>query len=117
MRHSERTGRRRGAIVAAAVIMLALLHVVVIGVVFSGGDEAQVAVLRVETTRAFYAAESGARVVVRTLTDGGEMPGEGDELSLGESSVRFVSVPESAGEFVVEGVSGLGKRRISLEVE
>ena len=109
--------KRRGAIVAAVVIMLAMLHVVVIGVVFSGGDESQVAVLRVETARAFYAAESGARVLVRTLHDDGELPGEGDELGLDESVVRFVSIPDGAGEYVVEGVSGFGRRRVSLEVE
>lgn len=99
------------------VVVLAVLHVAVIGGVAASGADAQTGLLRVETTRAFYAAEGGASVVVKGLLGETTPPTDGSTLTLSGAEVEFVQVPESAGEIVVEGRSGFARRRLSIEVE
>lgn len=106
---------RRGAVIAVVLVVVMILGLVVVGSVRSGGQEADLAALRVETARAFFAAESGA-IVVMGLTNAGQ-PGPGHETDLGSQTIRFLQVPLGEGEAVVEGVSGLATRRITLRIE
>ncbi len=108
----------RGATVAAMIVVLALINLAVIGAIRSTGDEAQIGALRVETVRAFYAAESGATIAVRSLIAGWTPPTDGTVVSLGNAEAEFVFVPAGGvGVLVVEGRSGFGRRRISLELQ
>jgi len=112
--------RRRGAVVAAAVAVLALTNLLVIAGISSVADGAQVAALRVETARAFYAAEAGAVVGVKSVTSGWELPSEGSSFAVGASaSVEFTDLPgaDGVGTLGVEGRSGFGRRRLSLELQ
>lgn len=52
---------RRGAGVAAVVLMLVLLNLSILGVVGASGDDLSLAAMRLESCLAFYAAESGER--------------------------------------------------------
>ncbi|GIK17866.1 MAG: hypothetical protein DYG93_04235 [Leptolyngbya sp. PLA2] len=110
---------RAGVALAVVIVVLAMLNLVVMGSARPAGDEAVLGAMRAETTRAFYAAESGAFIAVRAIVDGLEPPALGSEQSVGAATVAFVSLPPTGevGEIVVEGRSGEARRRLNLLVE
>jgi len=111
--------RRRGAAIAAIVVMMAMLNLVVIGSVQSSSDEAQWAEARVQSERAFHAAEAGLRIIIASVLAGEDPPVEGTVVSVGVSVVEFVEVPEAgqSGEVVLEGRAGSARRRLSVIVQ
>lgn len=100
----------------ALLLMLTVLTMAVLGAVAASGDEAAVGALRVETARAFYAAESGCVVVIRLSSDGRPLPLPGATLTLPHAVSTFDAVPVSGqpGDVVVIGSSGFGQRRIRV---
>jgi hypothetical protein len=116
---TSRSRTRRGVAVAALVLVLALINIVVIGTLAAGGDESEEALTRVESLRAFYASESGARVALRCLNSGLTPPAEGASFSLGTAQVRYAKVPTQAGPgtIVIEGVSGSAIRRTQVVID
>lgn len=113
-----RAVRRRGAAAVIVVVILALTSLVVVTAVAGGEDDAQVAALRVETLRAFYAAESGGVIVFKAIISGATLPSDGDEVTIGSQTIEFVRVPPTGvGEVTIEGRAGLARRRLTLEVE
>lgn len=58
---------RRGAAIVALVAMLALLQLVVAGMVLAGARDHDLTVARVESSRAFYAAEGAANLALREI--------------------------------------------------
>ncbi len=99
------------------VFVLALISFVVIAAVVGGQGDTQASALRVETARAFYAAESGAVIVFRSVAAGDPLPASGTEFDLGSEVIEFVQTPPSgAGTAVIEGRAGLARRRINLEI-
>ncbi len=110
---------RRGVAVVAVVLVLVMINIVVISTLAAGSDESEDALLRVDSARAFYASEAGARVALRCLNGGLTPPKAGDELSLGTAKVRYTQVPAAAGSgtLVIEGVSGSAIRRTRVVVE
>lgn len=116
VRCGGRVGRARGFAVLAMVVVLAIVHLAVMGSVVASGDESAVGAMRVEATRAFYAAESGAMIAVRQTNRRAMLPATGASVSLGPSSVRLVSAPATgvAGEIVVIGTSGEGQRKVRV---
>lgn len=111
-------GRRRGAGIAAVVLMMVVLNLAILGVVSSSGDDLSLAALRLESCRAFYAAESGGVIVTRLVMDSRAAP-VGTTLDLPHAAVQFISAPlaSEAGTVVVEGASGDARRRIEIELE
>ncbi len=110
--------QRRAAVLVAMVLVLALLHLLVVGSLAPGRSESELAALRVETIRAFYAAEAGALVVIRRTIDGGDPIAPGGSLDLAGGRAVFVAWPaDGIGEFSVEGRSGRAVRRLSLTIE
>lgn len=109
--------RRRGMAVAVIVVVLAVLSLTLLGSVRPVRQETGAALLRVQTLRAFYAAESGVTVVIGGMGAGLELPEPGDSLTLSEQSVEFEAVPDGSGVIVVTGSSGGARRRISLDIE
>lgn len=111
--------RRRGAAIAAVIVLMAMLHLVVIGSVESSSDEAQWAESRVQSSRAFHAAESGLRIVIASVLNGQATPDEGTIVSVGAGEVEFVEVPDGggSGEVVLEGRAGHARRRLSVIVQ
>jgi Tfp pilus assembly protein PilX len=115
-RRSKPAPRRRGGGIVAIIILLAAVNLAVIGAISASGDEAQIGAMRAETARAFYVAESGARVLIKTSTAGLTMPAPGSTLTLGNASCTYVSFPAAgqAGDAIVQGVDGTAARRLKF---
>jgi len=110
-------GSRRGIAVAMVLLTVSVLALAVAGAIEPLSQEMDLAALRVETARAFFAAESGAAIYTEMLTSGRQPPSEGAEIRLGAQTIRFLGTPENTGSLVVEGVSGLSTRRIEIQLE
>lgn len=110
---------KRGVAVVALILVLVMINIVVIGTIAAGGEESEDALMRVESARAFYASESGARVALRCLNAGLTPPSAGTSLSLGTATVRYSQVPSSSGPgtVIIEGVSGSAIRRTRVTVD
>ncbi|MEM1331464.1 MAG: hypothetical protein AAGG07_12985 [Planctomycetota bacterium] len=111
-------GRRRGAAIAALVILLAMVNLSVIAASRGATHESESSLLRVQAARAFFAAESGAMASVRAMIVG-DTGVAGAVVELGNAEYELVELPErgALGSLVVEGRSGAAIRRIQLLVE
>lgn len=109
--------RRRGIVLVVIVVVMSILSLVVAGSIRPVRDESELAALRIETTRAFYAAESGAFIVMNAVMGSIDMPDEGTALNLGGQRIKFVQVPDASSIAVIEGSSGDAVRRIELTTE
>ncbi len=109
---------RKGMAVVGIVIMLGIIHLVIIGSVTSGARRSNVQTLRLETLRAFLAADSGVIQWIR-LDAAGLTPESGTLVDIGTQRIVFVSSPGTgeAGTVVVEGQSGRARRRVAVDVE
>ncbi|RMH14686.1 MAG: hypothetical protein D6695_00550 [Planctomycetota bacterium] len=112
------TGARRGIALVVVVLMLAVVHITVMSSVVRAGPEADIVTLRIETARAFFAADSGVMVWLREDA-AGQTPEPGEVLTLNEQRVLFVESPEAgeSGTLVVEGQSGRARRRVMINLE
>ncbi|MFO0833851.1 MAG: hypothetical protein U0638_02685 [Phycisphaerales bacterium] len=110
---------RRGMAVAAVVIVLALINLVVIASLDGGTDDAMSAAIRVETVRAFYAAEAGSIIAVELLSEDKTTPTAGDVLSLDTGQITFTRVPTTGATrtLVIDGRSGMAFRRVHITAE
>ena len=110
---------RRGAVVLLLVVMLAVLNLVVTAGAVGGRDDASVAVLRVETARAFYAAESAARIVLDQAVANGAWPEAGDRFAVGSTADAVViqAADGPGSTLVIDGRSAEARRRIMLGVD
>lgn len=72
------TGRKqRGTAAIGVVIALVLLQLTVAGMVLAGARDHDLTQRRVDTLRAFYAAEAGVNMAVRELTTSTDSDGDG----------------------------------------
>lgn len=108
---------RRGVVLIVIVVVMAFMALVVAGSVRPVRDEAQLATLRVETTRAFYSAESGAIIVMKAMMQQATMPAAGASIDFEGQSIRFIQIPEPGVPAIVEGVSGDAIRRIEFTAQ
>ena len=109
---------RRGVAIAVLVIIFAIISFVVIAAVGGAQGDTQTAAIRVETARAFYAAESGAVIVFQAVIGGDPLPVTGSQVDLGAETIEFVETPVSGtGTVIIEGRAGLARRRINLEIQ
>lgn len=117
MKQISRT-QRRGMALLAVLVMLGIIHLTVINAVTRGSTESDVLALRLETTRAMFAADSGVYVWLRADASG-QTPEAGTSLEVGREEVVFVESPEAgeSGSLVVEGQSGRARRRVVVELE
>ncbi len=81
MRRHSRTRDRRAVALVIALSLLGVTNLLVIGAIASAGDDALIGRLRLDSIRAFYAAESGAAAaldrVVRVVREApATAPGE-----------------------------------------
>lgn len=97
---TSRTTQRRGVAVGAAILVLVLVNAAVIMAAAGGADDAGLAASRAATLRAFFAAESGVRLVVGELGAGREAP-EG-ELNIPGGAVIEISSDQDAPPMTVE---------------
>lgn len=116
-RRQAKRSSRRGVIVLIAVIILAVMNVAILSTVAAAGSDAHIGVLRVETIRAFYAAESGATICVKGIIGPSTPPTEGSSATVGSETVHFIQVQTPPGELIVEGRAGFARRRLAIQVE
>jgi len=114
---STQTQSRRGSVLAVLVVVLALMGLIVAGSVRPMRDESSLAAMRVETVRAFYAAESGTIITIQGYLGESDMPVEGSELTINNQVIQFTQMPELGGTAIVHGLSGDAIRRIELNLE
>ncbi len=108
---------RRGTALVVIVVVMAILSLVVAGAVRPVRDESDLASLRVETTRAFYASESGAIIIINAVHGNATMPNSGDSITLNGQAVLFLQIPDNQGVVIVEGSSGDARRRVEFTTE
>lgn len=108
---------RRGTVLIVIVVVMAILALVVAGAVRPVRDEADLATLRVETTRAFYSSESGAFIVVSAVMERAPMPDRGASIAFNGQVITFVKIPGLDARAIVEAVSGDAVRRIEFTTE
>lgn len=105
---------RRGLAVLVLVLVLSLVSLAVVTIGVGGRDDLALAVLRVESLRSYYAAESAARVTIEALAQGDSIT-EGDVLAdLSAATGTVVTADPDTGQYVVEGWSGQAVRRVEL---
>ncbi|MBL4697200.1 MAG: hypothetical protein JKX70_00050 [Phycisphaerales bacterium] len=108
---------RRGTVLIVIVVVMSMLALVVAGAIRPVRDEANLATLRVETTRAFYASESGAIIVMNGVLGRATLPSDGDSITLNGQTILFVQAPNAQGIAIIEGISGEARRRIEFTTE
>ena len=109
---------RRGAALAAVVIALSLMSLLVLASAGSGEEASESDALRVETARAFFAADSGATVLIGLTASGAAFPEAGEIVDLGVSEFEVIELPAgSGGDAVIEGRSGFASRRVLIGLE
>ena len=113
----SKLSQRRGTVVVIIVVVMAILSLVVAGAIRPVRDESDLATLRVETTRAFYASESGAVIMMNAVLGKAAMPTEGSVIRLGHQTIVFIQIPDGEGVAIVEGLSGDARRRIEFKTE
>lgn len=117
LRKNDPCKSRRGSVLVVLVVVMAILALVVAGAVRPVRDESDLATLRVETVRAFYASESGAIILMNAVIGLSPMPNDGDTIVLNNQTIRFVQIPDAYGVAIVEGVSGDATRRIQFTTQ
>lgn len=120
----------RGTAVVPFIVALATFEIIVAAIVFAGARADDLTTLRLDTTRALYAAEAGANMSLReemaeTDEDGdgktGSISDDGDsnnDPALGVARV-MVTATHAAGQATLTstGRAGQARRRITLIIE
>lgn len=90
---------RRGSIIVAIVVALVILQLVIVGVVALGARDQNLTTLRLEASKAQYAAESGMNMALREIYVGTDEDGDGgigsisnDGNSANDPSVNGASI-------------------------
>lgn len=122
--------RRRGLAGVAAVLLLVVLQLIIVGAVLTTARDNDLSVLRLDTVRAFYAAESGANMSIREAMQGVDEDGDGFAGSISDNGnanddpqllTARVSVSASIVNSVTQlssnGRSGLARRKATANVE
>jgi Tfp pilus assembly protein PilX len=73
----ERERQRRGTAVVAVIVSMLILSIIVVGSVLGTARDQDLTVRRLETVRAFYAAEAGANMAIRELILNTDADGDG----------------------------------------
>lgn len=121
--------RDRGAIGVAMVGALVVVEVIIVVAVIGGGLNQDLTLQRIETNRAFYAAEAGVNMAMREIWSNADEDGDGligsisddadpaNDPAIGAASVS-VSTTDDAGRTSVAAVgrSDRARRRIELQL-
>jgi Tfp pilus assembly protein PilX len=122
--------RRRGAIGVAMVGALIVVELVIVVAVVGGGLHQDLTLQRIDTNRAFYAAEGGVNMALREAWTGADEDGDGtvggisdnadpdDDPAIGAAAVS-VSAAEADGATTLTAVgwSERARRRIEMHLQ
>jgi hypothetical protein len=124
------THERRGVAVVSIIIAMLVITLVMIGFVLAGARDQDLTVRRLETVRAFYAAESGANMAIREMIV--DVDGDGDgaigtisddgsdanDPSIGNGRVKVTkSVVGLISTMTSHGRSGDARRKIEVQMQ
>ncbi len=121
---------RRGAATVLVVLLMLIIDVVILGIVLGGSRDQNLTVQRLDTLRAFYAAEGGMNMAIRELMvnddedgDGavGTISNDGDDNNNPSIGFATVSVTSAAGGggtiYRSRGRAGSARRDIEATVQ
>ncbi|MCI0365430.1 MAG: hypothetical protein L0Y44_07890 [Phycisphaerales bacterium] len=121
---------RRGTAVVAVIVTMLIMAIVVVGTVLGTARDQDLTVRRLETIRAFYAAEAGANMAIReiilsvdadadgvigTISDDGNSANDPTMSSAQVCVTRVVSGPQTI--LTSRGRSGLAQRAIEATMQ
>lgn len=120
------TRHRRGSVGLVVIIVLVLVQIAVVTVVLAGARDQDMTVKRLESIRAFYAAEAGMNMAIREVRENDDEDGDGgvgtisndgnagNNPSFGSATVE-VNTANVNGEveFYAVGAAGLATRQIT----
>ena len=125
-----RLGSRHGSVLIIVVCALIALQLAVVGVVYLGARDQEVLVLRLQSSRAKYAADSGMNMALKELYDNVDLDGDGgigtisnngnagNDPTISNAQVTVVPVAASTGQkFSVQGRSGTSRCWYELWVQ
>jgi hypothetical protein len=125
--HSPRVLSRRAGAAVAAILALAILQLAIAGVVVTGGRDDDLTTRRVDTLRAFYAAEAAVTVAIREVMRNADEDGDGtigavgsdpaadDDLDLGTATAT-VTLTDAPPERTLTAQAQSGSARRSITV-
>jgi Tfp pilus assembly protein PilX len=122
--------QRRGAAIAAIILALLLIGLVGVGMVLGGARDQDLSIQRLETVRAFYAAEAGMNMAMREMMLSSDADGDGavgtisndgnseNDPSVGSGRVNVTSsVAAGTTTLSSNGRSGQAKRKIDAALQ
>ncbi len=124
--HSSRT--RRGTVAVAVLLVLLLTSLFIIGIVSGASRDQDLSGRRMETVRAFYAAEAGTNMALREIELGVDEDGDGgvgtisddandaNDPALGDARVH-TNLEFAAGVITLHSRARAGTARRDIEVE
>jgi hypothetical protein len=117
--NNRTTTRRRGLAILLAVVMIAAANMLIFASLAGSGADAALSVCRVDTAQAYYAAESGAIVVVKTTEASITRPTAMTSYTVGASTFTVTALPAAgtAGTVNITGADGTAARRVRLDVQ
>lgn len=98
---------RRGSIIVAIVVALVVLQLVVVGVVALGARDQNLTTLRLEASKAQYAAESGMNMALRELYNNADEDSDGTIGSISNDG-NSANDPTVNGASIVVTMSVVG---------
>ena len=109
---------RRGVALLIGIMVLAFIELLAITQIGSGEDDMRLAVQRVTTTRALYAAESSGLAAIKMLRAGVAAPAVNSTLPMSASTATYLAIPAvgAAGTISVQGVAGDSTRRVTITI-
>lgn len=130
MMHHHSSTPRRGTALLAMVVAMVIIGLIVVRIVFGGARDHDLTVKRLDTIRAFYAAEAGANMAIREWMIDDDDDGDGtigtisddanavNDPTLGQAQV-FVRIEfVGAGRALTsQGRSGSALREIQVVEE
>lgn len=130
LRTCARFGRRRAAAGIATVILLVFLQLGIVGLVITGARDMDTTIQRLDTLRAFYAAEGGMNMAIREMINNLDEDGDGtigsisndtnatDDPVVGTAKVYVVkSVSGTTSTLTSRGRAGAARRQLTAAIE
>lgn len=127
---AARPASSRGSTSLAAVLVLVLIQLFIVGMVIAGVRDVETTPQRLDTTRAFYAAEGGINMSVREVMSGvdedsdgkiGTISNDGNAANDPLVGLARVAVAEAANgsntDFTASGRAGLARRKALTTVQ
>jgi hypothetical protein len=121
--------RRRGVAAAGMLVVMLVVSTVVVAIVLGGARDQGLTVNRLETIRAFYAAEAGMNMAIRELMVNTDLDSDGaiggisadgndnNDPTIGAGRVHVTRVVSGQTTLTSQGRSGQARRTIQAVLQ